>query len=86
MHMDNPMALANTVINDLLNLEGDDKLPVLPLSEQQGVDQTDYQRQFEQDQKQIYLESVHEAGLEDLKDELENDQQQEECKEKEHKL
>lgn len=32
--MDNPNALAATIINDLLNLKGDQILPVLPLSEQ----------------------------------------------------
>jgi hypothetical protein len=34
MHMDNPNALAAVIINDLLNLEGDDMLLVLPLAEQ----------------------------------------------------
>mmetsp|Transcript_24695 Transcript_24695/g.38429 ORF Transcript_24695/g.38429 Transcript_24695/m.38429 type:complete len:139 (+) Transcript_24695:824-1240(+) len=54
MHMDNPQALANTVINDLLGFEGEEKLPVLPLSEQEAGDHVDYQREFEQDQNEIY--------------------------------
>jgi len=37
MHMDNPQAFANIVINDLLDLEGAASLPILSL-EQQGQD------------------------------------------------
>ena len=63
MHMDNPIAFANIIINDLVEGANEPVLTVAEYAEMgMSMDNQDYQAQFEEDLSQMQKETGEASG------------------------